>query len=69
MVYDGIRLTPEEIVDAARDKDVHVVGLSILSGSPISPSLPMVAMASPPITARPIAMISAPQTRVRGKCS
>ncbi len=33
VVYDGIRLTPDEIVDAARDKDVHVVGLSILSGS------------------------------------
>jgi ethylmalonyl-CoA mutase len=33
VVYDGIRLTPEEIVDAARDKDVHVIGLSILSGS------------------------------------
>ncbi|HSV24334.1 MAG TPA: protein meaA [Xanthobacteraceae bacterium] len=35
VVYDGIRLTPAEIVDAARDKDVHVVGLSILSGSHI----------------------------------
>jgi ethylmalonyl-CoA mutase len=33
VVYEGIRLTPEEIVDAARNKDVHVVGLSILSGS------------------------------------
>jgi ethylmalonyl-CoA mutase len=33
VVYDGIRLTPAEIVDAARDKHVHVVGLSILSGS------------------------------------
>ena len=33
VVYDGIRLTPAEIVDAARGKDVHVVGLSILSGS------------------------------------
>jgi ethylmalonyl-CoA mutase len=33
VVYDGIRLTPAEIVDAARDKNVHVVGLSILSGS------------------------------------
>src|SRR5262249_59605932 len=33
VVYDGIRLTPAEIVDAARDKEVHVVGLSILSGS------------------------------------
>jgi (2R)-ethylmalonyl-CoA mutase len=33
VVYDGIRLTPEQIVDSARDQDVHVVGLSILSGS------------------------------------
>jgi (2R)-ethylmalonyl-CoA mutase len=33
VVYDGIRLTPAEIVDAARAQDVHVVGLSILSGS------------------------------------
>jgi (2R)-ethylmalonyl-CoA mutase len=33
VVYDGIRLTPAEIVDAARDEDVHVIGLSILSGS------------------------------------
>jgi (2R)-ethylmalonyl-CoA mutase len=33
VVYDGIRLTPAEIVNAARDKQVHVVGLSILSGS------------------------------------
>jgi ethylmalonyl-CoA mutase len=33
VVYEGIRLTPAEIVDAARDQAVHVVGLSILSGS------------------------------------
>ncbi len=33
VVYEGIRLTPAEIVRAARDEDVHVVGLSILSGS------------------------------------
>jgi (2R)-ethylmalonyl-CoA mutase len=33
VVYQGIRLTPEEIVNAARDEKVHVVGLSILSGS------------------------------------
>jgi (2R)-ethylmalonyl-CoA mutase len=32
-VYEGIRLTPGEIVDAARRNDAHVVGLSILSGS------------------------------------
>src|ERR1700716_3275296 len=32
-VYDGIRLTPAEIVQAARQEDVHMVGLSILSGS------------------------------------
>ncbi|TNF22138.1 MAG: protein meaA [Rhodobacteraceae bacterium] len=33
--YDGIRLTPEEIVKAAQDDAAHVVGLSILSGSHI----------------------------------
>jgi len=33
VVYDGIRLTPAEIVRAARSEDVHMVGLSILSGS------------------------------------
>jgi (2R)-ethylmalonyl-CoA mutase len=33
VVYEGIRLTPEEIVAAARDEDVDVVGISILSGS------------------------------------
>jgi (2R)-ethylmalonyl-CoA mutase len=31
--YDGIRLTPAEIVKEAQAHDVHVVGLSILSGS------------------------------------
>ncbi|MEM7724352.1 MAG: methylmalonyl-CoA mutase family protein, partial [Pseudomonadota bacterium] len=31
--YEGIRLTPEEIILAAREEDVHVIGLSILSGS------------------------------------
>ncbi|MCC1480196.1 protein meaA [Roseibaca sp. Y0-43] len=33
--YEGIRLTPAEIVAAVRDEDAHVVGLSILSGSHI----------------------------------
>jgi (2R)-ethylmalonyl-CoA mutase len=33
VVYQGIRLTPEQIVAAARDEDVDIVGLSILSGS------------------------------------
>jgi len=33
VVYQGIRLTPEEIVAAAAAEDVDVVGLSILSGS------------------------------------
>ncbi|MFJ3905421.1 protein meaA [Streptomyces sp. NPDC090025] len=33
VVYQGIRLTPEQIVDAAVEEDVHAVGLSILSGS------------------------------------
>ena len=31
--YEGIRLTPEEIVAAALEDKAHVVGLSILSGS------------------------------------
>ncbi|MDO9411587.1 MAG: protein meaA [Pseudolabrys sp.] len=39
VVYQGIRLTPEEIVDAAREQNAHVIGLSVLSGS----HLPLVA--------------------------
>ncbi len=33
VVYQGIRLTPEQIAAAAVEEDVHVVGLSVLSGS------------------------------------
>ena len=33
VVYDGIRLTPEQIVEAASAQRAHVVGLSIVSGS------------------------------------
>lgn len=33
VLYEGIRLTPSQIVRAALDESVHVVGLSILSGS------------------------------------
>jgi (2R)-ethylmalonyl-CoA mutase len=33
VVYQGIRLTPEQIAASAADEDVDVVGLSILSGS------------------------------------
>ena len=33
--YEGIRLTPDEIVAAAQNDEAHVVGLSILSGSHI----------------------------------
>ena len=33
VVYEGIRLTPAEIVAAAKEKRAHVIGLSILSGS------------------------------------
>jgi len=36
VVYEGIRLTPAQIVNAALEEGVHVVGLSILSGSHIS---------------------------------
>ncbi|MGB8630789.1 MAG: protein meaA [Xanthobacteraceae bacterium] len=33
VVYDGIRLTADAIAGAAAEKNVHVIGLSILSGS------------------------------------
>ncbi|MFM2423346.1 MAG: Protein MeaA, partial [Pseudomonadota bacterium] len=33
VVYEGIRLTPQQIVRSAIDESVHVIGLSILSGS------------------------------------
>ncbi len=33
ITYDGIRLTPAEIVASAQESGAHVVGLSILSGS------------------------------------
>jgi len=33
VIYQGIRLTPEQIVSAAVAEDVHLVGISILSGS------------------------------------
>jgi ethylmalonyl-CoA mutase len=33
VIYQGIRLSPEAIARAAAEEDVHVVGLSILSGA------------------------------------
>ena len=33
VIYQGIRLTPEQIARAAVDEDVHAVGVSILSGA------------------------------------
>ena len=33
VIYEGIRVTPEHIAASARDEDVDVIGLSILSGS------------------------------------
>jgi (2R)-ethylmalonyl-CoA mutase len=36
VVYDGIRLTPAEIVAQAKEARAHVLGLSILSGSHVS---------------------------------
>jgi len=35
ITYEGIRLTPEELVASAKETEAHVVGLSILSGSHI----------------------------------
>ena len=33
VTYDGIRMTAEQIVDLARERNVHCIGLSVLSGS------------------------------------
>ncbi|MCU1369884.1 MAG: meaA, partial [Ilumatobacteraceae bacterium] len=33
VIYQGIRLTPEQIAAVGRDEDVDIIGLSILSGS------------------------------------
>ena len=33
MTYDGIRLTPDQIIASAKENEPHVIGLSILSGS------------------------------------
>lgn len=33
VIYTGLRQTPEQIVDAAIQEDVHVIGLSCLSGA------------------------------------
>ena len=35
ITYEGIRLTPDEIIEAIKRDEAHVVGLSILSGSHI----------------------------------
>jgi (2R)-ethylmalonyl-CoA mutase len=36
VVYEGIRLTPAQIANAALEEGVHVVGLSVLSGSHVA---------------------------------
>lgn len=36
VVYDGIRMTPEQLVAQLETSDAHVIGLSILSGSHVS---------------------------------
>src|SRR5215472_5996636 len=36
VIYTGLRRTPAEIVNAALQEDVHVIGLSILSGAHLS---------------------------------
>ena len=33
IVYEGIRLTPQQIARAAQEEGVHLIGLSVLSGS------------------------------------
>ena len=33
VIYDGIRVTPEQLVKTVQERQVHILGLSILSGS------------------------------------
>lgn len=43
VVYDGIRLTPEQIVERAKSEQVHLLGLSVLSGSHLGLTLDVIA--------------------------
>jgi (2R)-ethylmalonyl-CoA mutase len=43
VVYEGIRLTPAQIVNSALEEGVHLVGLSILSGSHVTLATEVVA--------------------------
>ncbi|MFZ4517845.1 MAG: cobalamin B12-binding domain-containing protein [Microthrixaceae bacterium] len=43
VIYTGLRQTPEMVVAAARDEDVDVVGLSMLSGAHLALAPPVVA--------------------------
>ena len=47
VIYTGLRKTPEQIVSAALDEDVDVVGLSVLSGAHL------------PLTERVVALLAA----------
>ena len=49
VIYAGIRLTPEQIVAAAVQEDVDIVGLSILSGSHMRVVPPVVRGVSVPV--------------------
>lgn len=42
VIYTGLRQTPETVVAAARDEDVDVVGLSMLSGAHLALAPPVV---------------------------
>jgi methylmalonyl-CoA mutase, C-terminal domain len=44
VIYTGLRQTPEMIVRAARDEDVAVIGLSILSGAHMSVATKILAL-------------------------
>jgi (2R)-ethylmalonyl-CoA mutase len=43
VIYDGIRLTPEQIVERAKSEKAHLVGLSVLSGSHLGLALDVIA--------------------------
>ena len=47
VIYDGIRMTPDELVERAANEQVHLLGLSILSGSHVPLVREVVALTQP----------------------
>ena len=67
VVYEGIRLTPEQLLASARQESVHLIGLSVLSGSHLALVPQIVEAAGVPVVVGGIIPDSdAEQLRARG---